>query len=52
LCPIGKTAPSSNDSPDTLGGLRRYKHCDINSPERYENSVMAKFAECPFHAVE
>jgi hypothetical protein len=24
-----------NGSPDTLGGWRRYKHCDINSPERY-----------------
>jgi transposase len=36
LCPIGKTAPSSNVSPDTLGGLRRYKHCDINGPERYK----------------
>jgi hypothetical protein len=25
-----------NGSPDTLGGWRRYKHCDINSPERYQ----------------
>jgi len=28
--------PASNGSPDTLGGWRRWRHYDINSPERYK----------------
>src|SRR5687767_11452709 len=35
LFPTGKTPRSSNGSPDTLGGWRRWRHCDINSPEQY-----------------
>jgi hypothetical protein len=31
-----------NGSPDTLGGWRRYKHCDINSPERYQKAKKLK----------
>src|SRR5215208_8201534 len=37
FCPTGKTPRSSNGSPDTLGGWRRWRHCDINSPERYKS---------------
>ena len=36
LLPYWKTPRSSNGSPDTLGGWRRWRHCDINSPERYK----------------
>ena len=36
LSPTGKTPPSSNGSPVTLGGWRRWRRrYDLNSPERY-----------------
>src|SRR5215208_8518231 len=46
FCPTGKTPRSSNGSPDTLGGWRRWRHCDINSPERYYGTISVPQLTC------
>jgi transposase len=38
--PTGKSPSSSNGSPVTLGGWRRWRRYDINSPERYNGGLL------------